>query len=365
MEKRFEWSDYIPERMKSGKAYTPGEQRNTDDWVKLNTNEFPFSPSPAALQAIVNASEKLRYYPDPTGKVLRETIASQHDVAPDQVVLFNGCDDALNCCIRGLLEPGDRAAYLNPSYSLYTTLLGNHGVKPVPVEFDRQFALPVEALCACDAKMILLTSPNAPSGVAFDKADFERLVQRKRAIFVVDETYGDFADWSAIPLIRDFPNLIVVKSFSKTFGLAGLRLGFGIMSPDVIETFHKIRDVYNVDRLAQAAGVAALKDRFYYEDKHVQIRDIREAFSSFVEHELGWQVFPSSTNFVFLFPKNSTGETGSEIAQQLYSFLVENRILVRYFSNHPLIEAGLRVSIGTSEQMDLVQNLMKRWANHA
>lgn len=365
MENGFQWSDYIPERMKSGKAYIPGEQRNTDDWVKLNTNEFPFSPSPAALQAIVDASGKLRYYPDPTGAELRETIASEHDVGPDQVVLFNGCDDALNCCIRGLLEPGDCAAYLNPSYSLYTTLLSNHGVNSVPVEFDEHFALPVEALCACDAKMILLTSPNAPSGVAFEEGDFKRLLQQKEAIFVVDETYGDFAEWSAIPLIRDFPNLIVVKSFSKTFGLAGLRLGFGIMSAEVTETFHKIRDVYNVDRLAQAAGVAALKDRCYYEGKHLEIRHTREVFSSFIEHELGWRVFPSSTNFVFVFPKNPKGESGSEIAQQLYSFLVENRILVRYFSNHPLIEAGLRVSIGTSEQMDLVQNLMKRWANHA
>ena len=365
MEKEFQWSDYIPERMKSGKAYTPGEQRNTSDWVKLNTNEFPYSPSPAALQAIVEASGRLRYYPDPTGRELRETIASQYDLDPDQVVLFNGCDDALNCCIRGLLEPGDRAAYLNPSYSLYTTLLSNHGVNGVPVEFGNQFALPVEALCACDAKMILLTSPNAPSGVAFDKGDFERLLQQKEAILVVDETYGDFADWSAIPLIREFPNLIVVKSFSKTFGLAGLRLGFGVMSPDVVETFHKIRDVYNVDRLAQAAGVAALKDHSYYAEKHLEIRQTRQAFSTYVEQKLGWRVFPSSTNFVFVFPKNTKGESGSEIAQQLYSFLVENRILVRYFSNHPLIEDGLRISIGTSEQMDVVQKLMKRWANHA
>ena len=363
MKPEFKWSEYIPERMQSGKAYTPGEQRNTEDWIKINTNEFPYDPSPRVGEAIQAATGKLRYYPDPTGRALREVIAEQNSVSPEQVVLFNGCDDALNCCIRGLLNPGDKAAYLNPSYSLYTTLLSNHGVTGVPVEFSEGFRLPVDVLVGCDAKLFLLTSPNAPSGVAFDRADFIALLERKEAIFVVDETYGDFAKWSAIPLIETYPNLIVVKSFSKTFGLAGLRLGFGIMSLEVVDTFHKIRDVYNVDRLGQAAGVAALSDRDYYKEKHRQIFETREQFLKFVESELGWRVYDSSTNFVFMFPRNSRGEEGSEVAQQLYAFLVENHILVRYFSNHSLIEAGLRVSIGTSEQMDKVRNQIKRWAD--
>ncbi len=361
----FQWSNYIPERMKKGKAYTPGEQRNTSDWIKLNTNEFPFDPSPNVAAAITQACDKLRFYPEPTGKALRETIASQNDVDPDQIILFNGCDDALNCCIRGLLEPGERAAYLNPSYSLYTTLLGNHGIEGLPIEYGENFGLPVEAMAAAEAKVFLLTSPNAPSGVAFDASAFRSLIRKKEAVFVMDETYGDFAEWSAIPMMNEFPNLIVVKSFSKTFGLAGLRLGFGIFPRDAIETFHKIRDVYNVDRLSQAGGMAALMDLEYYEEKHQVIRKVRNRMKQFLETQLDWRVFPSSTNFLFVFPRNAEGVESKETAQDLVSFLVENRILVRYFSNHPLIESGVRISIGTPEQMDEVQNQIKRWATTA
>jgi len=365
MRSTFNWSEFIPERMQKGKAYTPGEQRNTRDWIKINTNEFPFDPSPRVAMAISEATSLLRYYPEPTGKMLREVIAQQNGVDSGQVILFNGCDDALNCCIRGLLDPGEKAAYLNPSYSLYTTLLSNHGVIGVPVEYGADFSLPIEDLNNCDAKMFMLTSPNAPSGVAFAKKDFEQLIQNKKAIFVLDETYGDFSDWSAIPLIQNHPNVIVVKSFSKTFGLAGLRLGFGIVHHDVVETFHKIRDVYNVDRLSQAGGIAALEDRDYYQAKHRIIRETKAVFCRFFSDELGWRFHPSSTNFLFVYPKNCDGQEGKEVAQELYSFLVENRILVRYFSNHPLIESGLRISIGTPEQMKKVQDQIRRWAVNA
>ena len=361
----FQWSDYIPQRMQQGKAYTPGEQKNTRDWIKINTNEFPFDPSPMAIEAIVNACAMLRYYPDPTGRALRETIALQNGVDPEQVILFNGCDDAINCCIRGLLDPGETAAYLNPSYSLYTTLLSNHGVQGLPVEYGSDFSLPLEAMLACKAKLFLLTSPNAPSGVAFEENAFRDLVSRKQAIFILDETYGDFADWSAIPMIRDHANIIVVKSFSKTFGLAGLRLGFGIVHKDVVETFHKIRDVYNVDRLSQAGGLAALQDVQYYQNKHRMIRELRALLSRFFEAEMGWRVLPSATNFLFVFPQNAEGKSGAQVAKDLYAFLVENHILVRYFSNHPLIESGLRISIGTPEQMETVKNQIRRWATTA
>lgn len=361
----FQWKDYIPQRMQAGKAYVPGEQRNTSDWIKINTNEFPFDPSPDVKEAIQKACGKLRYYPDPTGSELREQIASQYGVDPRQVILFNGCDDALNCCIRGLLDPGERAAFLNPSYSLYTTLLSNQAVMGVPLEYGPEFALPLQSLIQCDAKMLLLTSPNAPSGVAFKQEELLKLLHEKECIVVLDETYGDFAPWSAIPLIREFPNVIVVKSFSKTFGLAGLRLGFGIVHPDVVETFHKIRDVYNVDRLAQAAGVAALKDKDYYREKHAIIAETRRSFSDFLQGQLGWSVLPSATNFVFTIPVDPQQCSSPEIAQSLYAFLVENRILVRYFSNHPLIASGLRISIGTPEQMDRVQDQLQQWTKRA
>lgn len=365
MSASFQWKDYIPQRMQKGNAYVPGEQRNASDWIKINTNEFPFDPSPNVTDAIREACGSLRFYPEPTGRELREVIAVQHGVDAAQVILFNGCDDALNCCIRALLDPGERAAYLNPSYSLYTTLLSNHGAVGVPVEYTEDFSLPLQALDACDAKLFLLTSPNAPSGVPFERGAFISLLEQKPGIMVLDETYGDFAPWSAIPYISTFPNLIVVKSFSKTFGLAGLRLGFGIVHADVVETFHKIRDVYNVDRLAQAAGVAALLDQSYYREKHQIIAETRLNLMRFLTERLGWKVFPSATNFVFTVPSDHSGASSPAIAQALFSFLVENHILVRYFSNHPLIASGLRISIGTPEQMKQVQDQLERWTTLA
>jgi histidinol-phosphate aminotransferase len=358
----FNWNDWIPGRIKEGKAYIPGEQKNTRDWIKLNTNEFPFSPSPQVEEAIAAASRDLRFYPEPTGRILREKLAKKHTVSPDSVVLFNGCDDALNSCIRGLVDPGERVAYLNPSYSLYTTLLKNHGAVGVAVDYLSEFDFPLAELISCDAKMFVLTSPNAPSGRAFERSEMLKLLESKKAIFVVDETYGDFSDWSAIEDIQDYPNLIVVRSFSKTYGLAGLRIGYAIADSGVVPTLHQIRDVYNVNRLSQAGATAALRDPGYYSEKHRILMDTKKAFAAFVRAELGWNAIPSATNFLFFYPTSATGCTGADVAQSLFSFLVEKRVLVRYFSNHPLVESGLRVSIGTPEEMETVKNLLKQWA---
>ena len=358
----FNWSDWIPGRMKAGKAYVPGEQKNTRDWIKLNTNEFPFPPSHRVGEAIAEASKDIRYYPEPTGRLLREELARKHGVAAESIVAFNGCDDALNCCIRGLTDPGEQVAYLNPSYSLYITLLRNHGAIGMPVEYRADFEFPLEELIACDAKMFMLTSPNAPSGRAFTPEELLKLLAAKEAIFVIDETYADFSDWSAVEDIRDYPNLIVVRSFSKTYGLAGLRVGYAIANSGVIPTLNQIRDVYNVNRLSQAGATAALQDVDYYSTKRALLMETKRSFADFVGNELGWKYIPSSTNFLFLYPATRDGKIGAEAAQSLFAFLIEQHVLVRYFSNHPLVESGLRVSIGTPEEMETVKNLLKQWA---
>lgn len=360
---KFDWSEWIPARMKAGSAYTPGEQRNTGDWIKLNTNEFPFPPSPDVPTAIAEASQYLRFYPNPTGQALREELGDHHQIDAGAVVLFNGCDDALNCCIRGLVDPGDRVACLNPSYSLYSTLLKNHGAEFVGVEYEQEFDFPFKRLVSCDARMFLLTSPNAPSGRAFKREELIRLLEEKEAIFVLDETYADFSNWSAIPDIQKYPNLIVVRSFSKTYGLAGIRIGYAVAHPDIIPTLHQIRDVYNVNRLSQAGAIAALQDSDYYLEKHRILMETKRDFVAFVGDELKWDQYPSATNFVFIFPEMFQGARGVSVAENLFSFLVENRVLVRYFSTHPLIESGLRISIGTPTEMETVKNLLRKWAH--
>lgn len=359
----FDWLDWIPDRIKQGEAYIPGEQKNTRDWIKLNTNEFPYPPSPRVPEAIALATRDLRYYPNPTGKDLRDCLAAHHAVEEGSIVVFNGCDDALNCCIRGFVDVGERVAMLNPSYSLYGTLIQNHGAERVLVDYLDGFEFPRDALMQCDAKMIMLTSPNAPSGRAFCEEDLVFLLENKNAIFILDETYADFSDWSAIPLIERYENLVVVRSFSKTYGLAGLRVGYAIAQSGAVSALHQIRDVYNSNRLSQAGALAALLDTEYYREKHSELLATRNEFTRFLGEKLQWNYYPSSTNFVFCFPKTKSGATGVAIVKSLFEFLIENHVLVRYFSNHSLVESGLRVSIGTPEEMETVKNLFEKWAH--
>jgi histidinol-phosphate aminotransferase len=365
MSTTFDWSAWIPARLREGKPYTPGEQKNTRDWIKLNTNEFPFPPSPEVPRAIHAACDDLRLYPDPTGRMLRETLGSWHGVDPASIVLFNGCDDALNCCIRGLVDPGQNVGFLNPSYSLYGVLLQHHGAGQIPVEYLPGFEFPSEGLASCEAKMLLITSPNAPSGCALPRQAVADLLGLRRHVVVLDETYADYSDWSAVSWVQEHPNLIVTRTFSKTFGLAGLRIGYAIACPEVVNVLHQIRDVYNVDRLAQAGAAAALGDREYYAQKHALMAECRNELVEFLTQDLGWGCYPSSTNFVFTLPRHSSGAQGPGVAQKLYTFLVEAKVLVRYFPNHALTSSGLRISIGTPSEMATVRNLLATWNQNA
>ncbi len=359
----FDWEKWIPERMQKGTPYTPGEQRNTSDWIKLNTNEFPYAPSPRVLEAIQLGVDRLRLYPNPTGEPLREAIGEYHGVSAEQVVIFNGCDDALNCCIRGFTEPEESIGMLNPSYSLYQTLIKNHGAKLNHVEYEADFAFPVETLIADESKVFIFTSPNAPSGRAFSKAELAEVLGRREGIVVLDETYAEFSDWTAIDLISEYPNVMVVRSFSKTFGLAGMRVGYAIGAPEAVNVLHLIRDVYNVNHLSQLAAEAAIRDTSYYSQKVNELVETREKLCTFLSEKLKWKCVPSSTNFLFFYPSLMGGEPSPVTAKSLFSFLVEEKVLLRYFSNHSLVESGLRMSIGTAAQMETVCNLIEKWAN--
>lgn len=191
-------------------------------------------------------------------------------------------------------------------------------------------------------------------------AEIEELAERFEGILVVDEAYGDFAGVSVISLLKRFPKLVVTRTFSKSFGLAGLRVGYGLGSPEVIGLLDRIRDSYNLDRVAQAAGVAALEDWGYYEatiGKTTYIRDFyRQEFEA-----LGWKVYPSQANFLFVRPQNVAGEWGAEIARSLFSFLKENRVLVRYFGSHALTRDFLRISIGDEDQMMVLWDTITQW----
>ncbi len=345
-------------------GYTPGMQPKGEGWVKINTNENPYPPSPAVDDAIRAAlGDALRLYPDPRSVALRETAAKLHGLAPEQLIFGNGSDDVLNLLTRAFARES-LASYLTPSYSLYPVLCGIQDAGKVEIPFDRSMRLPLDALAKLDARLLFITSPNAPTGVGFGNSELAQVIARFDGIVVVDEAYADFADENAIELLGRFPNLVITRTFSKSYGLAGLRLGYAMAHPSVIEILDRVRDSYNVNRLTQAAGLAALKDQSYLKAIVGKIKRTRDFYRSEWE-QLGWFCYPSQSNFLFVEPRDRSGATGAAVAQSLFEHFKANRILVRYFGSSPLTESFLRISVGDEDQMLHVSESIEKWLKNA
>ncbi len=345
-------------------AYTPGEQPQEPGWVKLNTNECPYPPSPgvptAIAEALGKAGDALRLYPDPRANRLRAAIAKAHGLSREQVLAGNGSDDVLNLLIRAYCD-GDRpVGYMVPSYSLYPVLAGIQNCAKVELAFERSMQLDKDAIASCGASVFFLTSPNAPTGLAFGNDEIAALAERFEGLLVVDEAYAAYARQSAVALLERFPSLVVARTFSKSHSLAGLRVGYVLAHPQVIEALDKVRDSYNVDRLAQAGALAALEDAPYAEAQIARVVDTRERFLAWLQ-ELGWFTYPSQANFVFTEPRSLDGETGERVAGALFDALRERKILVRRFSNNPLTAPFLRISIGTDAEMDALREAVEQW----
>jgi len=340
--------------------YVPGAQINETGWIKLNTNESPFPPSPMVVEAATEEISRATLYPNPSAQKLRAKIASHWGVAKEQVIAGNGSDDILNLLIRVFSNEERAAGGMDPSYSLYPILAAANGSKWKNVPFEEPFRLPVDAILEGGFNLFFLTCPHAPSGVVFPLAEIEKLAERFEGILVVDEAYADFAGGSVVSILRRFPRLFVTRTFSKSFGLAGLRIGYGIGSAEVVELLDRVRDSYNLDRVAQAAGVAALEDWGYYEATIGKINYIRDFYKGEFE-ALGWKVYPSQANFLLVRPQKEDGRFGREVAEDLFTFLKENRILVRYFGSHALTQDFLRISIGDEDQMMTLWDNIKIW----
>ncbi|WP_309380675.1 histidinol-phosphate transaminase [Cerasicoccus frondis] len=345
-------------------AYVPGMQPTDSGWVKLNTNENPFPPSPKVIEGIqaelANAAKGLRLYPNPTSAPLRKALAAHHGLTAEQVLAGNGCDDVLNLLMRVFVDQTKPAGMTVPSYSLYTVLRNIQGAEMIEVEFDRSFALPMDAIANSGANIFFLTSPNAPTGVAFKPAQVKALLDKFPGILVVDETYAPFAEEDCVSLLADNPRLVIVRSFSKAYALAGMRVGYAMGSTEVIDLLDRVRDSYNLDRLAQAAAVAAIGDQEYYQGKIAEIKQLRDAATADYAQR-GWYAFPTEANFHFVEPKNAAGETGKEVAQDLFQFLTDNKILVRAFPNHALTQSFLRISVGSAEEMNRLGEILDQW----
>lgn len=340
-------SNYWSSKVKRSEPYIPGEQLNDPSIIKLNTNENPYPPSPSVIDAIKGeVDEALRRYPSPTVDELRQEIANFYGLTKENVFVGNGSDEVLAFSFMAFFEPGKAIRYPEISYSFY------------PV-YAKLFNIPVEEVSLQDDFSILETdffdseggvifpNPNAPTSIYLHLNSIEKIIQRNQEnVVIVDEAYIDFAEASAVSLLKKYNNLLITQTMSKSRSLAGLRLGFALGSPELIEGLTRIKDSFNsytIDRLAIAGGVAAMKDKGYFEKTVQQIITTR----SWVKEELEkreYHVLPSQTNFLFASPPKKE-------AGLLYEKLKEQGILIRYF-DQPIINDYLRITIGTDEEME-------------
>jgi len=337
-------------------AYVPGEQPEGPEVLKLNTNENPYPPSPKVFEALASiTSDALRKYPHPVAGPLRKALATLHQVAEDQVILCNGSDEGLALCTRAFAETGGRVGYLYPSYSLYPVLneIAELVQTRYPLEPDFTWQMPEQI----PEDLFFLTQPNAPSGLAMDREQVCALLDRCSGVVLVDEAYVDFADWSAVELLDRYPNLLVSRTFSKSYSLAGIRMGYLLGSPDLIGALYKIKDSYNTDLLAQRIALAAVEDVASMQANCMLIRGTRNRVTRELQ-SMGFEVVPSSTNFVF-----AKVPEGAD-AKEMFEALKTQQIFIRYFPGE-LTGQYLRVTIGTEEEMDRFLSAVSRLSAEA
>ncbi len=327
--------------------YVPGEQPKTGSLVKLNTNENPYGPSPRAIAAMrAEASDSLRLYPDPESTALREAIADLHRVTAAQVFVGNGSDEVLAHVFRALLDHDAPLLFPDITYSFYPVYCGLFGIDYRQVPLGDDFGIAVDDYRA-DNGGIIFANPNAPTGMLLDLGEIERLLEFNRdSVVVVDEAYVDFGGASAIPLVDRHDNLLVIHTLSKSRSLAGLRVGFAVGDPGLVEALDRVKDSFNsypLDRFAQAGARAAIEDREWFEDTRRRVMASRERTAAGLA-ALGFEVLPSAANFVFA---RHPGCAGGELAAALR----QRGILVRHFQR-PRIDEFLRITIGTDGDCD-------------
>ena len=340
-------SRYWSELARGLSPYVPGEQPRMPGLVKLNTNESPFGPSPRAIEAVrAAADDTLRLYPDPQSTRLGEVLADYHGVTPAQVFVGNGSDEVLAHAFAGLLKQAGPLLYPDVTYSFYPVYCRLFGIDYETVPLDAGMRVHTSDYLGRGGA-IIIANPNAPTGIALSRARIEQLVSARADIpVVIDEAYVDFGAETAIPLVRDHPNLLVVQTMSKSRALAGLRVGYAIGDAALIEGLTRVKDSFNsypLGRPAQAGAVAAVEDEAWFQRTRTAIMANRDRLTLDLTR-LGFDVLPSSANFVFA---RHPGHSG----QALAAALRERAVLVRHFSS-ARISDFLRITVGSSAELD-------------
>jgi histidinol-phosphate aminotransferase len=338
-------------------AYIPGEQPQDSGWTKLNTNENPYPPSPRVLEAIeATARTRLRLYPDPLGTSFRKAAAELFGLDPDWILPANGSDENLTLLVRAFADPGELITSPYPSYILYDTLarIQGAGYEPLRLNRDWSWNFAQAAPLVVRSKLVFVPNPNSPSGNRWDDGSILRLVP-PRGVLVLDEAYGDFADTPhQMELLQSEAarRIVVTRSFSKSYSLAGLRMGFAVAHPDLIAGIRKIKDSYNCDALALAGAEAALRDQAWMQQNRAKIIATRARLTNELRR-MGFQIVDSQSNFVW-----STHASGEH--RRIYEQLKARKILVRYMTfpdadgrrEGPEYVEGLRITVGTDTEID-------------
>ena len=325
-------------------AYTPGEQPREPDIIKLNTNENAYPPSPKIREVLAQAYDKLRLYPDPVCLEFREALAELHGCKPGNIFVGNGSDEVLALCTRAFVDKGGSIGYFEPSYSLYPVLaaIQEIAVKPVRLKDDFSWNMPK----GYSASLFFLANPNAPTSIQYPASVVAEFCRKSPGVVLIDEAYVDFSTYNCMDLALSLPNVLVARSFSKSYSLAGLRVGYVVGSEELIGAFYKIKDSYNVDRVAQQIALAAIRDIGHMHRNVERIKDTRARVSKELERR-GFRVLPSETNFLWVKP--ASGWQAADVFEELR----KQKILVRYFPGE-LTGDYLRITVATDAEMTVL-----------
>lgn len=340
-------SRYWNELTKKIEPYVAGEQPKDKKYIKLNTNENPYPPSPKVINAISDANNSdLRLYPDPDCDKLRETVANYYNLNKNQVFVGNGSDEVLAFSFLTFFSSDKEIVYPDISYSFYPVYAGLYGLKVRLSALKEDFSIDVEDFLKENGGVVI-PNPNAPTGKYLDIKSIKRILEfNNESVVIIDEAYVDFGGESVVGLIKDYPNLLVIQTLSKSRALAGMRIGLALGSEELIDGLNRIKNSFNSytsDRIAQVAAVAAFEDEEYFKICSNKIIKTREKVTKRLT-EIGFKVIPSKANFIF-------ASHSKMLAKDIFIKLREKGVLVRYF-NKPKIDNYLRISIGSKEEMD-------------
>jgi len=335
--------------------YVPGEQPKINNLVKLNTNENPYGPSPKVLEALQKeAADTLRLYPDPNSDALKKAIAEYHGLSVNQVFVGNGSDEVLAHTFNALLKHDLPILFPDVTYSFYPVYCGLYEIDFETVALSNAFEIQVDDYFKPNGGVIF-PNPNAPTGRVLSLSEIERLLKANQdSVVIIDEAYIDFGGESAVKLVNQYPQLLVVHTLSKSRSLAGLRVGYAVGHPDLIDALHRVKDSFNsypLDRFAQAGAIAAMQDKAYFDKTRQQVITTREKLVSELQ-SMGFEVLPSGANFIFA---RHPAHEGEVLANQLRA----KNIVIRHFKKPAKIAQFLRITIGTDIECQALVEALK------